>query len=74
MNPRLQPLPAFLTKYLFSYFHGLGMIDDKVNGGGWVNRFVPGKKLALTEETKVLTAKAYDGLQDYARPIDCNVF
>jgi len=57
-EPTLQPLPAFLTKYLFSYFHGLGMIDDKDNGG-WVNRFVPGKKLALTKETKVLTAKAY---------------
>jgi hypothetical protein len=57
-EPTLQPLPAFLTKFLFSFFHGLGMVDDKV-AGCWVNRFVPGKKLALTEETKVLTAKAY---------------
>jgi hypothetical protein len=57
-EPTLQSLPAFLTKFLFSFFHGLGMIDDKV-AGCWVNRFVPGKKLTLTEETKVLTAKAY---------------
>ena len=57
-EPTLQPLPAFLTKFLFSFFHGLGMVDDKTTGG-WVNRFVPGKKLVLTEETKVLTAKAY---------------
>lgn len=58
-EPSLQPLPAFLTKFLFSFFHGLGMVDDKTTGC-WVNRFVPtGKKLALTDETKVLTAKAY---------------
>lgn len=58
-EPCLQPLPAFLTKFLFSFFHGLGMVDDSKAAGCWVNRFVPGKKLALTEETKILTAKAY---------------
>ena len=57
-EPTLQPLPALLTKFLFSFFHGLGMVDDKATGG-WVNRFVPGTKLSLTEESKVLTAKAY---------------
>jgi hypothetical protein len=33
-EPALQPLPAFLPKFLFSFFHTLGMVDDKVNGTG----------------------------------------
>lgn len=61
-EPTLQPLPAFLTKFLFSFFHTLGMVDDKVNGG-WVNRFIPGEKLALTEETKRLLPKACDAFK-----------
>lgn len=61
-EPTLQPLPAFLTKFLFSFLHSLGMVDDEVSGG-WVNRFVPGDKLRLTQETKVLVPKAYDALK-----------
>jgi hypothetical protein len=61
-EPTLQPLPAFLTKLLFSFLHSLGMVDDEVNGG-WVNRFVPGDKLKLTRETKMLVPKAYDALK-----------
>jgi hypothetical protein len=61
-EPTLQPLPGFLTKFLFSFFHTLGMVDDKVNGG-WVNRFIPGKKLGLTAETKRLLPKACDAFK-----------
>jgi hypothetical protein len=61
-EPTLQPLPAFLTKFLFSFLHSLGMADDEVNGG-WVNRFVPGDILKLTRETQMLVPKAYDALK-----------
>jgi hypothetical protein len=61
-EPTLQPLPAFLTKFLFSFFHTLGMVDDKVNGG-WVNRFIPGKQLDLTAETQHLLPKACDAFK-----------
>jgi hypothetical protein len=61
-EPTLQPLPAFVTKFLFSFFHSLGMVDDEVNGG-WVNCFMPGKKLKLTRETEMLISKAYDAFK-----------
>lgn len=61
-EPTHQPLPGLLTKFLFSFLHTLGMVDDKVNGG-WVNRFIPGEKLRLTEETEKLLPKAYDAFK-----------
>lgn len=54
--PSLMPLPAFLTKFLFSFFHALGMEEDSL--GSWVNRFKPaGSKLKLTDDTKTLFPK-----------------
>ena len=63
-EPTLQPLPAFLTKFLFSFLHSLGMVDDK-STGSWVNRFEPsdGKKIALTSESRILMEKAYDAFK-----------
>jgi len=37
-EPRLYSVPAFLTKFLFSFFHTLGMQEDET-GTTWVNRF-----------------------------------
>ena len=63
-EPTLQPLPAFLTKFLFSFFHTLGMVDSETEEG-WVNRFEIPKdrkvdKLGLTSETRNLIPKAYE--------------
>ena len=57
-EPQLESLPAFLTKFLFSFFHNLGMEED--DSGSWVRRFeIDGEKLRLTKETKELIPKAY---------------
>jgi hypothetical protein len=61
-EPQLQSLPGFLTKFLFSFFHTLGMQEDE--NKDWVRRFVfKGDKLALTEETIELLPKAYDAFE-----------
>lgn len=60
--PQLQSLPGFMTKFLFSFFHTLGMEEDENSEDNeWVRRFVvDGDKLALTQETTDLLPKAYD--------------
>ena len=57
-EPTLEPRPAFLTKFLMSFFHTLGM-ESNGPGGVWKNRFeiVQGpddniERLSLTLETK----------------------
>jgi hypothetical protein len=61
-QPELQSLPGFLTKFLFSFFHTLGMQEDENNT--WVRRFeIKGDKLALTKETIDLLPKAYDAFE-----------
>lgn len=63
-EPQLQSLPGFLTKYLFSFFHTLGMQEDENNKDTWVRRFVPrGDKLVLTQDTIELLPHAYDAFQ-----------
>eukprot|EP00536_Pseudo-nitzschia_multiseries_P014812 jgi/Psemu1/262445/estExt_Genewise1Plus.C_7700008 len=58
--PQLQSLPGFMTKFLFSFFHVLGMQEDENDHDEWVRRFVPqGEKLALTIETNNLLSEAY---------------
>jgi hypothetical protein len=60
-EPQLQSLPGFLTKFLFSFFHTLGMQEDE--NKDWIRRFEPtkdGQLLALTKETVDLLPKAYD--------------
>jgi hypothetical protein len=61
-EPQLMPEPAFLTKFLMSFFHGLGMEDDtSLPNGGWVCRFdVVGNKLSLTKATRDLLPYVYD--------------
>lgn len=63
--PQLQSLPGFMTKFLFSFFHILGMEEDESSKDGeWVRRFVAqGDKLALTKETTELLPKAYDAFE-----------
>jgi len=48
----LEPIPAFLTKFLMSFFHTLGMEEDEK--GDWVVRFEQDDsgKLQLTQQTK----------------------
>ena len=48
------PQPAFLTKFLMSFFHTAGMEED-LTTGSWVLRFlVHDEKLILTNETQTL--------------------
>jgi len=56
-EPALMPLPAFLTKFLMSFFHTLGM-EDAVDGQ-WIVRFVPGERLRLTQETIALLTNVH---------------
>jgi len=60
--PQLQSLPGFMTKFLFSFFHVLGMQEG--NDNEWVSRFIPeGDKLTLTVETRHLLSQAYDAFE-----------
>jgi hypothetical protein len=61
-EPQLQSIPGFMTKFLFSFFHTLGMQENE--NKEWVHRFVPtGNKLALTEGTRELLDSAYDAFE-----------
>eukprot|EP00584_Thalassiosira_punctigera_P027168 CAMPEP_0172580340 /NCGR_PEP_ID=MMETSP1067-20121228/139706_1 /TAXON_ID=265564 ORGANISM="Thalassiosira punctigera, Strain Tpunct2005C2" /NCGR_SAMPLE_ID=MMETSP1067 /ASSEMBLY_ACC=CAM_ASM_000444 /LENGTH=890 /DNA_ID=CAMNT_0013373079 /DNA_START=75 /DNA_END=2747 /DNA_ORIENTATION=+ len=53
-EPNLEPVPAFLTKFLMSFLHTLGMEEDE--RGDWIVRFEQDDsgKLRLTEQTKEL--------------------
>jgi hypothetical protein len=65
-RPELMPLPAFLTKFLMSFFHVFGMEDDPLtNEQVWVNRFkyVDGK-LQLRDETKAMIPYIYDAFTE----------
>ncbi|CAB9509669.1 expressed unknown protein [Seminavis robusta] len=68
-EPTLTSVPGFLTKFLFSFFHTLGMQernDGADNGGMWIRRFELNhrtKKLNLTTETNRLLAKGYKAFQ-----------
>merc|ERR1711933_377508 len=75
-EPSCVTVPAFLTKFLMSFFHTLGMEDSE--GGGWVNRFeeehaegdllvqtqAPGStRLKLTETTASRLTEAESALK-----------
>ena len=78
-EPALQPVPAFLTKFLMSFFHTLGMEDVDVDAPGsgeteadaekeevpqWVRRFTCNEnRLHLTTETEQILPKIYDAFQ-----------
>lgn len=72
-EPQLMSLPGFLTKFMFSFLHTLGMEGD--GHGSWVNRFkVVGDKLALTAETRNLLPKAYDAFEETLNRIIAELF
>ena len=54
-TPSLEPIPAFLTKFLMSFLHVLGMEEDE--NGKWIVRFEQDDdlgKLRLTKQTERL--------------------
>mmetsp|Transcript_32137 Transcript_32137/g.78320 ORF Transcript_32137/g.78320 Transcript_32137/m.78320 type:complete len:656 (-) Transcript_32137:394-2361(-) len=59
-DPQLQSMPAFMTKFLMSFFHTLGMQEDGTDKK-WKRRFEQqGDKLDLTKETRGMLVEAYD--------------
>lgn len=76
-EPTLQPIPAFLTKPLMSFFHTLGM-EETPDGKGWVNRFEPrlgdGDTVRLTEKTKELLPAAYASFDTFVDRIVAEIF
>lgn len=62
-EPQLQSVPGFLTKFLFSFFHTLGM-EEGEEDNTWVRRFdVRESKLCLTDETMELLPASYDAFE-----------
>jgi len=73
-EPALMPLPAFLTKFLMSFFHTLGM-EEADGCGDWVNRFNPvSDGLLLTERTSRLLADAEDAFKKSLHHLMVEVF
>jgi hypothetical protein len=56
-TPTLEPIPSFLTKFLMSFFHTLGMEEDEE--GNWIVRFEQDEtgKLRPTEQTMDILPK-----------------
>jgi len=89
-EPALMSLPGFLTKFLFSFFHTLGMEEPAPDteskklgrqvspgaGSEWVNRFSydEGPKVELTSATAGLLASAEAALQETLRSLVAEVF
>ncbi|KAL3909892.1 MAG: hypothetical protein SGILL_007908, partial [Bacillariaceae sp.] len=72
-EPALMSMPGFMTKFLFSFFHTLGMQEDE--NGEWIRRFIrQGDKLALTPETEELLPEAYNAFETALDGIITNVF
>lgn len=73
-EPSLMPLPAFLTKFLMSFFHTLGMED--ADDGGWVNRFelTADDKLRPTSETAALLDNACEAFRQTLQRFVVDVF
>lgn len=75
---QLMPPPAFLTKFLFSFFHAFGMEEtenvDK-NKTAWIRRFeVTRGKLSLTKDTQDLLPFIYDSFKRTVDHFVVNLF
>jgi len=84
-KPQLMPIPAFMTKFLMSFFHALGMeetVEDQVYSDDvsgkpitWVRRFhIMGGKLALTKETQDLLPLVYEAFGKTLDHFIANIF
>jgi hypothetical protein len=86
-KPQLMPIPAFLTKFLMSFFHALGMEDveeeqdttgttkHKTRRYTWVNRFrMKGGLLCCTPETQALLPGIYDAFSKTMDHFIVNIF
>ena len=65
-SPQLYSAPGFLTKFLFSFFHTLGMEEDPDDSDTWVRRFEHNRitgKLRKTYETNTLLKHAYSAFE-----------
>ena len=66
-QPTLNSTPGFLTKFLFSFFHTIGMEEvPGSKGAEWINCFVPDEengKLRITKETEQKLAHAYKAFE-----------
>lgn len=72
-EPQLVPQPAFLTKFLMSFFHTLGMQEG--DDGKWVRRFVVASgKLSLTEDTRALLPYIYKAFEENMDHFIYNIF
>ena len=77
--PAIQPVPAFLTKFLMSFFHCLGMEDIQREAEdsqqGWVRRFsVDDNKLRLTTDTEEILVKVYEAFDFVLGRLDDEIF
>lgn len=75
-KPQLMPIPAFMTKFLMSFFHALGMEETEEDTiTTWVRRFhVEGGKLALTKETQDLLPLVYEAFGKTLDHFVANIF
>lgn len=75
-EPQLMSVPGFLTKFLFSFFHTLGMEDvEGGDPGQWVVRFESvGSNLRLTEDTEKVLEHAYRAFEETLNRLILEVF
>lgn len=78
--PAIQPIPAFLTKFLMSFFHCLGMEDVQAEREDapqdWVRRFNvdDNSLLRLTSDTVEILAKVYEAFDFVLGRLDDEIF
>mmetsp|Transcript_13645 Transcript_13645/g.31025 ORF Transcript_13645/g.31025 Transcript_13645/m.31025 type:complete len:651 (-) Transcript_13645:83-2035(-) len=73
-EPTVMPIPAFLTKLLMSFFHVLGMEEEDGSTSEWVNRFIPGERLQLTDMTQAALAFAREAFSSLLSRLVADVF
>jgi len=73
-EPALTAQPAFLTKFLMSFFHTLGM--EETSCGSWVNRFTPEDdgRCGLSAATTTLMPQVFEAFRETLNHIVAEVF